>query len=596
MSNFYNLSDMAKEITLPINQFSLSTIFYSISIVEDGKLFQAILLKKKEKDVFLLVGFNATTKEICSINKTQALQALKLISRRANSEYNLEKFSFKDIEKAINEFEKSIFAIEKKKESFFYTINKRFNILLSNKSQLVPVELTVISKGDYSLVPISLYYVSHDQIIDYGELSFSDLENIENAKFINLLDYIVIDLKIGQNSFQYGGENYEIRNVDEEITLIFSSPFYSLNNFMMGKVKAENISLSNMITPILGASGLQRENINIEGYSESFLPHVLLFPLKNFIVTEKFGLGSVSFFSSEDAFPEIEEVKRISGEDFDSFKTEAYATVPLMASNFQEAFIKALAMINIALDSISHISKQDNLINDINVTKNNIWKRGNIFSKPYVSTYYYVENLITNEKMIHEVDSFYQPVEFTVTKDFLQKLSDFEWYEELISLHMDNQDEKWSSLFVALKWLKRSWNSDNIEDQIIYTIISLEFILGTESLKSNIEKADRREVANQGGEAFKKRHINVSDEELTKLKEKIMNSLASVPLLAKLRNMISRLKIPIDDKDFKKIHAIREARNKLVHGKSIDDVEQIDIWKVNNLIGKIIFYKLKYHD
>lgn len=593
MDKFYNLSDMAREIILPIKQFNQSKLYYSIILVDEGELFQSLLLKKEEKDQYLLVGFDPILKEIKSIDKKMAIKALNLLYRRACSEYNVEKFSYKDIEKAITELEQSHFKIPPKKDIIHYKINKQFSVLLSNSYSPVEVSITTFHKQGYSLVPNSLSYTSHNQILDYGELNFKDLSKLEISKYINLLDDTILDIQINGKSHKYAGENYELSKNSEGTMLIFSSSFFSMSNLKLGKIKADNISLHNVISPILRPAGLNKGQINIEGHTESFLPHILLFPVKNLLIDGKFGIGNVNFYSFNENFPELEEAKRISKEDFGSFAAETYATVPLMATDFHEAYTTGISIVNIALDAISHLSKQDNLINDVNGNKNNQWKRKDIYSKTHLSSYFYVENLITNEKMVQEINSFYHPVELTIDQNFLNKLSDYEWYEEIISLHMDNQEETPLNLFMALKWLKRSWDSENIEDQIIYTIISLEFILGSEKLESNISKQDRKEIANKGVEVFKERHGEVSLEEEGKLKSKIISSLASVPLLAKLRNMISRLNIPTDEEDFKKVHKIREARNKLVHGKAINDIEQTDIWKVNTIIGKMIFYKLK---
>lgn len=53
-----------------------------------------------------------------------------------------------------------------------------------------------------------------------------------------------------------------------------------------------------------------------------------------------------------------------------------------------------------------------------------------------------------------------------------------DWYEEIL---YKKQTEELSildkQLFNALKWLNRSWKAEDLEDKVIYTNISMEFLV-----------------------------------------------------------------------------------------------------------------------
>src|SRR5699024_9768222 len=127
------------------------------------------------------------------------------------------------------------------------------------------------------------------------------------------------------------------------------------------------------------------------------------------------------------------------------------------------------------------------------------------------------------------------------------------------------------SLLSALKWLKRSWDSSNIKDQIIFSNISLEFLLSGETAPSLLKK----DVNNKIVEAALTEFDLVFDgsyEEKNKLsndiKQKFSGAMTNPPLFAKLNHLIEIIEIPIKKSDKDALNLIRRKRNHLVHGRA----------------------------
>jgi hypothetical protein len=102
--------------------------------------------------------------------------------------------------------------------------------------------------------------------------------------------------------------------------------------------------------------------------------------------------------------------------------------------------------------------------------------------------------------------------------------------------------------------------------------------LDIEQIKSNIKDEVNR--------------TPLSDEQYEILEDKI-DQLNNAPLMARLRDFVSKNSIPFDDSEFKLIQLARKKRNDIEHGKGNVEIKRYELEKLQSLTERIILAKIK---
>src|SRR5699024_10871089 len=108
----------------------------------------------------------------------------------------------------------------------------------------------------------------------------------------------------------------------------------------------------------------------------------------------------------------------------------------------------------------------------------------------------------------------------------------------------DQQSPVDKQLFNALKWLNRSWKVSDIEDKVIYTNISMEFLVDNVKTDPFIPKEIVTEFKRELKQLLKDNEI-YDEENANKIKQKSLGMLSDPPIKIKIQSLIKQLEVPI---------------------------------------------------
>lgn len=347
---------------------------------------------------------------------------------------------------------------------------------------------------------------------------------------------------------------------------------------------------------ILRSSGILKEDIKIEGFGVKSGPYLVLLPIENLLLnTLEFGLGDVTFLTKNqalDMYKGFEE--KYNHNALDKFDTFAQTIVE--SDNAYDAFLLGRQKIQDAIDMIILLSKNERVFNLYNLGNEiNEWNRLRLYQNPKCSSLYYAESLIGIENILGDSKDTWENNSLDVDSKFVKVFNELDWYEEIL---YKKQTEELSildkQLFNALKWLNRSWKAEDLEDKVIYTNISMEFLVDKIETDPFLPDEIIREFKKLLKQLLKEQSDTFTEEYSKKIKEKSLGMLKEPPLKIKVQTLISQLSIPITDKDFSNFWKVREYRNDLVHGKKDKlEINPGDVLVANILLGEFIVYRLR---
>lgn len=600
MTKLFTTAAMHERINLPFKGFKNSKVYYEIIMYQNGEMVEAFLLDSQDdhNPAFSLIGVSSNKGKLFGLDKDTALKVLNQILNRLTFNYENQddnkEVSILEINDAIQALMHIPDGLLNEQDKFIKLTNNFYALLkvAEEKKTLLKIYLQV-SKDKY-IEPEMFNFVGFSGSDDYGEIILTDIfeKNLNSFHLINLLP-IYIDSGKGKQQEYEGLVVSARKEKDSSAILHFTSNTYNLKKTKMGVLISENIDPRDVIDFVVRSGGWEA---NIEGLKRHNQPFIVLMPIYNLEVeTESIGIGNVEFLPRNSNNYDALILKERLGK---KWQEQTVAKVNVDSESIYDAYSKAVKQIEDALNAINHIVKQDTLF-ELYSTENTIskWKREVFIPKPRISSIVYIHNLVTGGIIISDMERIVEPNVLKLDESFNEKVENLDWYEDLIAANMDSCSSKEiKSLFSALKWLKRSWDSSNIEDQIIFSNISLEFLLSGETVPPLLG----RNVNNKMVEAALREFDLVfdgSDEEKNKLsndiKQKFSGAMTNPPLFTKLNHLIDRLEIPIKENDKNDLNLIRRKRNHLVHGRATEGIDMLDIWKANTIIGMVIAFKMK---
>lgn len=603
MIQLFTKAATRKCIKLPFERFKNSNVYYEIVMYQNGEMIEIFLLKSQNEDnlEYLLIGCSSCQGKfkLFGLNKDIAQKAMKRILNRLtfiseNQDENKE-ISIREINDAMQTLEYIPDSMLNEHDKFIKLTDNFYALLKMTEEKKSIVKLYLqISEDDY-IVPSKFDFVGYAGSDDYGEIVLTNMFET-NLKSFHLINELPVFVDIGEGKQkQYVGLVVSVRKEnDSSVLLQFSSITYNLKKSRMGVFISENTDPRYLMDFITRSSGLKANIEGLKKYNQPFIVLMLTYNLE--VETQSIGIGNVEFLPSTSKNYDVLMMKERSKE---KWQKQTIAKVNVDGESFHDAYTHAKKQIEIALNAINHIVKQDTLF-ELYSTENTIseWKRDVFVPKPRISPLVYIRNLITDGIIISDMERIVEPNILKLGESFNETMETSEWYEDLIAANMDNGVSKeMKSLLNALRWLKRSWDSSNIEDQLIFSNISVEFLLSGETATPLLKK----DISNKIVEAALTEFYLVfdgSDDDKRNLsndiKQKFSVAITNPPLLAKLNHLIDTLEIPIKKRDKDALNLIRRKRNDLVHGRATEGIDIMDIWKANTIIGMIIAFKMKH--
>jgi Apea-like HEPN len=433
----------------------------------------------------------------------------------------------------------------------------------------------------------------------FGKIEIENtLNNNQDLKQIHLSEDVIIKYRINNDSLETACIIYELINETNRLTFILSSFAHELSKKRLSFFSYQGSTPHSPLNAILRSAGILKKYIKIEGFEEKFVPYLVLIPIENLVLENpEFGLGDVTFVTKYEAFARFKGFKeKFNDELFGRFDTFAQTIVE--SDNAYDAYLIGRKKVEDSIDMIIVLSKNERVFNFYNIGNyTNEWIRFRIYQNPKCSSHYYVEDIIGSEIILGDSNNTWENNSLCITSYFEKMFRELECFEDQLYEKQTGKNSNLNKqLFNALKWLNRSWKADNLEDKVIYTNISVEFLVESIKVKNNpyLPNEIYREFQNQLKQLLKEKNDIFIEEYSSKIKNKTFGALSNPSLPIKLEILIQQLDIPLTNEELEKLDKVRKYRNKLVHGSDNIEINPANVLVVNILLGEFIINRLKH--
>lgn len=451
-----------------------------------------------------------------------------------------------------------------------YSISKEFYIVAENSYKIKPDKLILIHQdvGIQGEILLNLNEIDLPKIRLYKEFQICEIDDVGNLEPICVT--IFTDAK-------YESDIFALRFVDE---------FTWVGNFKISGLNANVRNPLELIEYMLSKLNLIFEIPNYEYRERSF---ICIIPINGLLVEDLFGVGTVEFVPR--GYLELD--SELFSELLNATNSVSFVRVYLNANSYSDAEKTAIELSNKAIDFIYHIQRTDSLFLDGENT-NFVWSRSN-YKMISLSTQILIQDTISNEfiySLNKQDESDLLKVDITEFESIIDSIS---WYEKSLTNEMDGETEKKiKTIFIAIRYLRKSWDSYDLDDKLINTSVAYEFMLEDEVVEKIVDKKTRKLIASNSKEyALQVYEGEDKEKKANEIYDKVSFILASPILEQKLLSLLNRLNIELTDLDKDALKSVREMRNKLVHGRGIPDIKVEIVNLANGIIAHLLLNKLK---
>lgn len=460
--------------------------------------------------------------------------------------------------------------------------------VIDDNDPSVPVQHTVALWGEkeFSISVLGFHCSSGiDQRI-YMQLNNIDLISIASCHMLAGIKVSIDDNVCGT----YYPLGINMVNDDFIFNGINQETYYTLvtspGKFRYSSEEQSPVDLLDFIYSIIGFKKI----VNHPDHSSCKWFQVVI-PIEDLSIGHDFGLGSVTFARRDNS-----EIMRIISESDDWFGVyETYALVHVNEVMIFDAYQKAKKEIENAIyllinlwrdDSPCHIHGLEHVVRskslkhyDTNIALTEL---------VYLECVYPQTKLLCNTKLILNDNIT------NIDADFVDSLCCVEDFERKLMQANEEPQGIYASIFNALKWIHKAWESNDSDDQVIYANTAIEFLVAREKGVPLLAKSKRRSICEELQVSIEKHAGDVLDPDgIKKLVDKFSKACTDTPFMAKLRSLIKRCEIPVTESEMELIGRLREKRNAIVHGKKSIEIEKRELRLVCEIVGTIALYKLR---
>ncbi|WP_046180568.1 hypothetical protein [Domibacillus tundrae] len=566
-----------------LDSFKSGTILTELLDIKDGITKKFVIIKSNYNDDLLVMEFSLENDGINPIlleDINRLFDLFKLVIHGINNEVK-DKLSV-----SINNFFANKEDILELKGEHLLNIGGVYFITSLNSQTNSGHMLEIEFEEEVKLLPEELVLV-HQNDGNYGYLKLGEIDDHIRYQIrlfkefkINLINVTETTLIATGIFSKYTKENY----YDYEIT----NSFLELRNIINPSLRTNMRTPEEVIDFVVSAASM---NVRFENYKSHKRAFLCIIPIINLNINENFGIGNVDFITKSDLITD-----NVTFEDLftTTFNYSFFAKVVVEGNSFWNAVNSARNQIGKAIDAIYHLTRHDALYYG-NGVENDSWEREGYTPKVRIKNEIFVQDILSNEYIYTSLDVLKTPEKLFINIEIEDLLEKLEWYENLLMMDMEEESENnVKTLFIVLRFLRKSWDANNLEDKLIFTSIAFEFLLEDEKPEEYLGRPLRRKFVKGAMAYFETIY---SEEDLVAKKQKVNQSisyaLSSPSLMDKLRFLVKRLNIPILSSELTCIEQIRNQRNELVHGRSLPDLELELIERANTIIGNMLYYKLK---
>ena len=443
-----------------------------------------------------------------------------------------------------------------------------------------------IGDSKFSIQALTLYCLDG---LDHRVCFETHVSNVPSLRNYHLLAgaQLLVDEKIEGEFFptalNISGDFFTFHGITQEEHYASSSRLQKL------KYTTNSNSPVGIMDFLFSSSGL-KDRVSIPE-NELYNWYMVIIPIAKLSIEQEFGLGSVSFITKDH-----NELKRISehiGTLFDEYST--FALVHVNEHSLFKAYTKAKNQINLALQLMINLVRDDSPCQVHGLSEKLQTRSMDVFDASIeITSWFYLECTFPLHRLFGTAKSILNSDSLHLSKSTIDSLMNVEDIELQLLKASSNPKSIQAALFNALKWVSKAWESDDEDDQVIYAIIALEFVVarenGTPLLSKNVRKRIKDELL-----ASIRKHMGdeITDDEAVKLSEKFDRNCTETPFMAKLIILVQRLSIPVSTSEIELISRAREKRNGIVHGKGDAELTRQELRLLCEVISTIAFYKLK---
>lgn len=541
-------------------RFDDKELILNLLFHRDSVLLQYLLFKINNCEEYLIIGFDFKQGQIFPVERENISVILHEVIEFMSSEYNTINLSIESVQEVIEYFSK---AIIKKPDFYMY---KNITILASNQRNVISCSCEIYNNRT-AYRPVNSVLILNKNGLLYGKVVLETYQK-EDINKLHLTDDLIIKYFLNKESIDTAGRIYEAESLGfNTYRLTLSSFMHELVHMKGGYHSSRGLNIHSHVNAILRTVGIEKEQINIEGYEENKAPYLVIIPIEDLsIAIERFGLGDINFFNKVETLNRYKGLNECYNEELHG-QFDTFAQTIVESDNTYDAYQIGLLKIQSAIDYIMLYAKNERVYNLYNLGHEfNKWNRLKIYQNPNCSTFYYVENIIGSERIFSDSKNIRTNNSLVIDSTFDKLIKELDWYEErLYKKLIDQQSPVVKQLFNAIKWLNRSWKATDIEDKVIYTNISMEFLVDKVKTEPFLPKEIVTEFKKDVKQLLKDKDM-YSEENANKIKGKSLGMLSNPPLKVKVQSLISQLEIPITKDEFEKLWEVRSYRNDLVHG------------------------------
>lgn len=471
----------------------------------------------------------------------------------------------------------------------FLELSDKISVLVTSVDKSVPnVNLNVEMIEHLRIVPSMIFFSAFDGITTtvYFELQSEDIQRIKPWGILSKITFYLNDRAIGE----YFTQKCDVTN-NSTISFLCQPKIVSvLGRRRMAGMKISGINVYELSDFIVSSAGLlnsvqlPQELIQCQNW------YTVIIPVLGLEITTSLGIGCVEFFTKED-----QAISRILGfeENFNSYKT--FALVHVNGEKLYSAFQIGRQQIEQALDLLINLLRDDSLFS-IHSLGNHLLSRDIDFFERTVelSPWVYIETPFNGAHISYNFKDSINPSPLQVPNSFLELTPEIQKAELLLIKATGTNDEEITPLFNSLKWIRKSWETNNFEDKIINIIIALEFIVSKEPNVPLMSKSLRKACINSIKEVIAsfEGSEECSSEFLVDVSDKFHRAYTETPFMVKLKNLIDRLKIPVTENEHELIVLARKHRNDIIHGRGGTLLPTDDIYRLCECVSRIALYKI----
>lgn len=570
------------------NGFDSNDLILSMLYSKETIISHYLVLKQKHIEKFLICGFDFINGSIIPVEIRNLANILRDLRDFINSEYNTINLSIESIEEIVDHFDNA------KIRKGIYTY-KELSILTSLQRSIIIGNCEAHSNNNLIQSYKSLLISCRNGLI-FGKFDFESKQNIvQHLKNIHLTENWVIRYRINDKSIESAGRIYELKKGTDGITIFLSSFIHELSKKKLDFLSFQGSSPHSPVQAILRSSGLSKDQINIEGFGEKYVPYLVLLPIENLLISNlEFGFGIVTFLKKDLVLEKYKGFeKNYNHKLYGYYNTFAQTIVE--SDNAYDAYLLGRQKVQDAIEMIILLSKNERVYNLYNLGKEpNGWDRLRLYQNPECSSLYYVEDILSLEYIFGDSKNTWENRSLCIDSAFEKMFRELDWFEEkLYKRHTGDNSNLDKQLFNALKWLNRSWKAEDIEDKVIYSNISMEFLV--DKIKTDPFLPDEiiREFKKRLKQLLKEQSSIFTEDYSSKIKNKSLGGLNDPPLKVKVQTLIRQYAIPITNEDFNKLWKVREYRNDLVHGRGEININPENVLMANIILGELIIYRLR---